>query len=156
MHIHVQGSVWMNVLSFPFGKCLGVEWLDLLVDGCRTFPQWLSHFTVLWILINTWKVSLQVLAFLIDVVSLSGFDLHFPNGVGHYLYVLFCHLCIFFDKMSTQISCAFFYLITASLIFESWKLSIYFRFKSFIKYILRQYFLSTSGSFLSLTVSFEE
>ena len=34
------------------------------------------------------------------------------------------------------------------------KLSIYFRFKSFIKYILWQYFLSTSGSFL--TVSFEE
>ena len=61
----------------------------------------------------------------------------------------FCHLCIFFDKVSTQISCAFFYLITASLIFESWN-SIYFRFKSFIKYILWQYFLSTSGSFLSL------
>lgn len=50
----------------------------------------------------------------------------------------------------------FFYLIAASLIFESWKLSIYFRFQSFIKYVLWQYFFSTSGSFLSLTVSFEE
>lgn len=78
------------------------------------------------------------------------------NNVGH-VFMCFFAICVSsLTKCLLKSFVHFFYLIAASLIFESWKLSIYFRFKSFIKYVLWQYFFSTSGSFLSLTVSFEE
>ena len=77
----------MNVLSFSFGKCLGVEWLDLLVDGCLTFQETAELFHSDCLISQFFESSstlgksvFTILAFLIDVVFLCGFDLHFPNG----------------------------------------------------------------------------
>ena len=80
--------------------------------NCRTFPQWLSHFTVLCILINTWKVSLHNFSLsnrcgrnlLVVLICIS----LMANDVEHYFYVLFCHLRIFFG------GCVFKYFATAS------------------------------------------
>ena len=91
------------------------------------------------------------------VISWCGFNLHFPNDLRCvYLFMCFRHLYTFFLMKYLIKSFAHLFKLDFLFIIKFWEFFIYFRDKSYIRYIICKHFLPVYGvSFLSLNSVFQ-